>query len=180
VGIAAGVLLIITAIVNLIASMGYIFGGAVFHAFVRHGGLSANEGSALTGFGFFLMVSSGLQIAAGVVLFMNKGRALVLTTAFLGIGAEIGAMVLRSELLSMDVFNWSQVLGIGSSIFAVVAALLMKPRPPAMMMPPVPAYPYAPGYYPPPPGYGGPPPPPGGGYGPPPPYGPGAGPRFGG
>lgn len=184
-GIAGGVLLILAGIINLVGSFFYIVGVEFFvsvrSAFGSPSALTIDP-AIVTGYGVFLLAVAGLEIGAGVLLIMGRSRAFVMAITLLGIAAEIGSMLVRSELAGagVNMLSWTQFFGIGAAVFAMIAAVVVKPPPPRVEPGVMPYGPY-PGYYPAAPGYGTAP----GGYGPPPPagdpppYGPGGGPRFG-
>lgn len=137
--IAAGVLIIITAVMNLIAGAGYgLAGGA---------GAAANEGieqaqadKAATAqmtdadkaameeakkltenagmiaiFGIFLLVLGGLQIAGGVVLFIQKAATFALVVGVLGILGELGGIFLTA-------FGITNILGLVASVLVILSS----------------------------------------------------------
>jgi hypothetical protein len=140
--IAAGVILIIAAIVNIIGGAGYVLGGAVTSTAGHVGSEAAKEsakegvkdkelekasdkakktGGAWMAFGLFLFVLVGLQIAGAVVLFMSKAKIFVFIVAGLSILAEIIGMV------NVGFVFW-QLFGLAGGILAGVAAVLYKPK----------------------------------------------------
>ena len=130
--IAAGVLLIIAALINLFAAMGYgIFGGAV-SAVSGAANEMANQaggagdaqstintaraaGGGLMVYSIFLLVSVGVMITGAVFAFMDKRANWVLAAGVLALLAEgIGIYI-----LSFGVMN---VLGLVAGILAIVAS----------------------------------------------------------
>src|SRR5450631_2434885 len=99
-GIGAGVMMIVVAAVNLAAAFGYILGIGVVSAFRTAFGGTGTSGldeSVITAYGVFLLVSAGLDIAAGIQLFMNRGKAFVVSAAVIMIAVEAGSMIVRSN-----------------------------------------------------------------------------------
>lgn len=130
--IAAGVLLIIVAVINLIAGGGYLLGGAVASGVGEASSQTATEaseqqdaekaktaGTTLKAFGGFLFLVTGLQIAGAVMLFKRKARMFVLVTAILTLAAEAGGI----GLLRFGVLN---VPGIVAGIFALLGARAIR------------------------------------------------------
>ncbi|MFN3197120.1 MAG: hypothetical protein ACE366_01710 [Bradymonadia bacterium] len=143
--IAAGVLIIITAIFNLIGGLGYGAvgaGGAAVNSAAESGTISATnpdgskktaeqikaeeetlkaaasatENAGLLGiFGIFLMIVGGLQIAGGVMLFMQKAANFVLIIAALGIIGELGGIFLTT-------FGIMNIVGLVACALALVAS----------------------------------------------------------
>ena len=135
--VAAGVLLIIMAVVNLFGGFAYTLGGGVMGAgggFVEQAsqqaamdsatdeerqaaetageaaGAAKSLGGMLMFFGIFVLVLGGLEIAAGVLLFMAKSAMFVNITA---------ALQVLGSLISMG------TLGIGIfNIFGIIVAVL--------------------------------------------------------
>src|SRR5262245_61824830 len=144
--IAAGIVLIVAALINGCAGIGYAGVGAGASMLGKAGtslsaemekaaaqqgsGMSAKDkaelekatsklqaaGGGLMVFGIFLFVMLGLQIGAAVVLFMQKAKGFVLIVAALGIIAEIVGMVLTSS------FHALGLIGIAGSVLAILAA----------------------------------------------------------
>ena len=136
--IAAGVLLIITAIFNLIGGAGYGLAGgagAVANEAMEQQANDPNaaamteeqkkalaeakevtENAGLLGiFGIFLLVVGGLQIAGGVVLFMQKAANFALIVAVLGIIGELGGIFLTT-------FGLTNIVGLVACALALVAS----------------------------------------------------------
>jgi len=144
--IAAGVLLIIAAVFNLIAGIGYAFVGGVAaggstvleqaaqqaakqgtdpkavqdvqKAAKQIGQIGTTVGGALMGFGFFLLVMCGLAIAGAVVLFREKAATFALVVGALQLVAEVVGLILTS--FASVIFT---IPGILAGIFAIIAAL---------------------------------------------------------
>lgn len=101
--IAAGVLLIVMALVNGIVGGGYLAAGEVAtgvgEAVETSAESSASEqaagkeskevGGELKAFGAFLLLLCGLEIAAGVTLFKKKAAMFVMVVGALGVAAEV-------------------------------------------------------------------------------------------
>ena len=139
---AAGVILIIVAVLNLMASLGYLAGGGAASALGS--GMSdvamiaqqesGNEmtaeqkaqmakfedevggsGMGLMAFGVFLLVSVGILIAAAVFLFKNTKPQFIMIAGGMAILAE----VIGSLISSFGVMN---ILGLVGGILAIIAA----------------------------------------------------------
>lgn len=138
--IAAGVLLIIAAILNFIGGCGYAIGGAVaggvgemgseFATGLEEAGEGADTGSAeieessedlkATGaglqlWGYALWVIAGLMIAGAVFLFMKSKAGFVLVTGVLALVAEIGGIVITT-------FGIMNVVGLIAGVLTILAA----------------------------------------------------------
>ncbi len=151
--IAAGVLLIVVAVIDLVAGLGYVVaGGAVgmasksgaslpqaYDVEARRQGkeISAEEkaraeqvlnkvaanAGRLAGFGAFLLVVVGLSIAGAVQLFRSKGAKFVMVAAALVVVGEIIGAVILG-------FGFRNVPGLVAAVFAVIGArLTMTPKP---------------------------------------------------
>ena len=144
--IAAGIVLIVAALMNGCAGVTYAGFGAAANVVGKAGGslsaaaetemakqgnmMSAKDkaefekgmgklqaaGGGLMILGIFLFVMLGLQIGAAVVLFMQKAKGFVLIVAALGIVAEVVGMVITSS------FHPLGLIGIGGSVLAFIAA----------------------------------------------------------
>jgi hypothetical protein len=138
--IAAGVLLIIAAIMNGIAGLGYVTAGGA-SAVVGAAAEEANKQAAAEGkaseadlkavadaadkataaggglmlFGIFLVAMLGLQIAGGVVLFMQKAATFAMVVGVLGIIAEVAGIALTA-------FGVTNILGLVASGLAILAS----------------------------------------------------------
>jgi hypothetical protein len=138
--IAAGVILIIAAVINLFASIGYFtIGGAgklgamVAEQQAKSGQQMTAEskeqfakldqaskqlgasGSALMGFAVFLLVTVGTSIAGAVCLFRRKAPKFILVACVLAVAAEvIGAVIIK--------FGAGNVLGLLGGILGLIGA----------------------------------------------------------
>lgn len=139
--VAAGVLLIITAVINLIASLGYLGGGAVAtgvgsvsesayeaslleaessmtaaeaeeYAEVTDGLRSA--GGLLLGMGVLLLVSVGVLIAGAVFLFQTK-------QAKFAMSAGIMALVVEGLGIAISSFGIMNVIGLVAGVLTIIA-----------------------------------------------------------
>jgi len=139
--IAAGVLLIIAAVINLFASLGYLGGGAATTGLSSVGetiiessmdsgsGLTAQEaaeasevvgnvrgaGGMLMAMGVFLLVSVGVLIAGAVFLFQSKQAKFALAAGVMALVAEFLGMALTS-------FGIMNLIGLVAGVLAVIAA----------------------------------------------------------
>jgi hypothetical protein len=162
--IAAGVLIIVVAITNFMAGCGYAFVGGLESGLGEIGGemmdgveggeAAAGEadkmvdsGQGKVAYGFFMLALGGLEIAAGVVLFMGTAAMLIKVTA----GLEIASVVIAAAVYSsMGIFS---ALGIVAAILAFLGAQQISaalaggggggeeapPPPPPVEEPPAPA-----------------------------------------
>jgi hypothetical protein len=142
--IAAGVLLILAAIINGCAGSGYALGGAASSAAGVVGNKVGSEiakqqvqegkpaesdttasvqalsttaktaGAGLMAFGLFLYAVLGLQIAGAVLLFLKKAKTFIVVVAVLSLLAEVVGGLLT-------VFGASNIIGLLAGIFALVA-----------------------------------------------------------
>ena len=116
--VAAGVILIIAALINLFAAFGYLAGGALvggagkltdmvaeeskkqgkelteeqkqqFAQINEASGKMGGSAGALMGFGVFLLVTVGTSIAGAVCLFRRKAATFIMIAAAMAIGAEV-------------------------------------------------------------------------------------------
>lgn len=140
--IAAGVLLIIMGVVNLLGGFSYAVGGGIMGAgggYVEQAsqdaalnaqddteretaeqtGEAAGEAKALGGmlmfFGIFVLVLGGLEIAGAVLLFMAKSAMFVNVVAVL----QIVASAISMATMSIGIFN---TLGVIVAILAFLGA----------------------------------------------------------
>lgn len=141
--IAAGVILIIAAVINIVAALGYLGGGALSSAggatafskaLQEESGKSANtaetnaalakiaqatdnapSGKTLMGFGGFLLVTVVTSIAGAVCLFRGKAAKFIIVAALLAAGAEIGGIV----LLRFGIMN---IAGLVGAALALISA----------------------------------------------------------
>ena len=138
--IAAGVLLIIAAILNFIGGCGYAIGGAVAGGVGEMGseiatgleeaGEGTDTGSAeiaegsqdlkatgagLALWGYALWVIAGLMIAGAVFLFMKSKAGFVLVIGVLALVAEIGGILITT-------FGIMNVVGLIAGALTILAA----------------------------------------------------------
>lgn len=140
---AAGVILIIAAVLNLMASLGYLAGGGAATALSSEGmtemvnvaqqqsgsEMTAEQkeemeriqdevggsGMGLMAFGVFLLVSVGILIAGAVFLFKNTKPQFIMIAGGMAIAAE----VIGSLMTTFGVMN---ILGLVGGIMAIIAA----------------------------------------------------------
>ncbi len=139
---AAGVILIIAAVLNLMASLGYLAGGGAATALGSEGmsdvmTMAQQNGSQMTAeqqavmskaqeeasgtgiglmaFGVFLLVSVGILIAGAVFLFKNTKPQFIMIAGGIAIAAE----VIGSLITTFGVMN---ILGLVGGIMAIIAA----------------------------------------------------------
>lgn len=139
--VAAGVILIIAAIFNLVASLGYMAGGAATSGisqmaeteYVQSQNMTSEQkaelekiqdeiGSSGTGlmiFGVFLLVSTGILIAGAVFLFTQKNPTFILAAGGMAIAAEVIGILLTN-------FGITNVIGLVGGIMAIIAAKSLK------------------------------------------------------
>ncbi len=138
---AAGVLLIIVAVFNLIGSVGYIVGGGIAsnvdniaaYAEKESGKpMSAKDKASLTemqekvggsgigllAFGVFLLVSVGILIAGAVFLFKNTKPKFIMIAGGMAIVAEIIGILITA-------FGVTNIVGIVAGILAIISAKSM-------------------------------------------------------
>jgi len=140
--VAAGVILIIVAVFNLVASLGYVVGGGAATGLSRVGDDVAQEfvttqnanmteeerkelaegfdtlsdsGGLLMAFGVFLLVSVGILIAGAVFLFQGKKPTFIMAAGGMAILAEIIGILITS-------FGVINLVGLVGGALAVVAA----------------------------------------------------------
>ncbi len=143
--VAAGVILILAAIIDLFAGIGYMTVGAVaanagkvekaIEKNVReNGGFNAadrraidkfdttqktkveKEGGGLLLFGIFLLVTVGTSIAAAVLLFMQRRPAFIIVAGSMAIlGEVVGILLIK--------FGVANVFGLVGGLFAIIAAV---------------------------------------------------------
>lgn len=141
--IAAGVLLIIAAVFNVMAGAGYALAGAVGEvgADAINAAAAASEGaegvkvdtaevdkamgqlsgmsSGLKYFGFFLLALFVLQIVGGIFCFIRKSAMFIMIVAVLSIGAEVGGIILIA-------FGWTNTIGLVAGVLAFLTAMGLK------------------------------------------------------
>jgi hypothetical protein len=143
--IAAGVLILIVAVMDLLAGAGYLFvgsaasggGGALQEAInqeaTRKGASAADvkaaqdvanaiqdKGPMLKAFGAFLLVLGLSGIGAGVVLFMKKALSFAMGVGVLQIIADIIAIAM------WGVFGLGNILGVLAGIFVIAGVMMTK------------------------------------------------------
>ena len=148
--IAAGVLILIAAVMDLLGGAGYLIlggvaaaGGQVADAVnkaqqIQFKDMPAKQAQAATdtlkfagsiglAFGAFLWVLTGLAIACGVVLFREKAAVFALI---------VGVLQLMAEGVPLATFGFNpfQIPGIVAGILVIVAAVSYPKKQPAMTM----------------------------------------------
>lgn len=140
--VAAGVILIIAAVINLFAAFGYLASGALvggagkltnmvaeeskkqgrelteeqkqqFAQINEASGKMGGSAGALMGFGVFLLVTVGTSIAGAVCLFRRKAAKFIIIAAALAISAEVLSAVIVAVVLGLP-------LGFGKVLFSVL------------------------------------------------------------
>jgi hypothetical protein len=142
---AAGVLLIIVAVLNLLASLGYLAGGALTtgasdiamyaeqqaceemtaeqkEAVEKMQDAVGGSGIGFLAFGVLLLVSVGVFIAGAVFLFKNVKPQFIMIAGVMAIAIE----VIGSLITSFGVMN---ILGLVAGIMAIIAAKSMGTGP---------------------------------------------------
>ncbi len=139
--VAAGVILIIAAIFNLLASLGYLAGGAATSgvasmadsAYVQSQDLTDEQkeeiervkdeiggsGIGLMAFGVFLLVSVGILIAGAVFLFQDKKPQFIMVAGGMAILAEVIGILITT-------FGVTNILGLVGGVLAIIAAKSMS------------------------------------------------------
>jgi hypothetical protein len=139
--IVAGIVLIIAAVINIFAALGYLGGGALSSgggsAFSKalqeeaaKSGRSADEaaaiaklqqasdkapsGTVLMGFGAFLVLTVATSIAGAVCLFRGKAAKFIILAALLAAGAEIGGIMITR-------FGYANIAGLLGAALALVS-----------------------------------------------------------
>lgn len=141
--IAAGVLVIIAAILNIMGGCTYAVGGALAGGVGEMGseiasgledgagaGAEAGEeaakvtegsedlktaGAGLTLWGYALFAIAGIMIAGAVFLFQKSKAVFVIVTGVLAIGAEVGGILITQ-------FGVMNVCGLVAGVLAILAA----------------------------------------------------------
>lgn len=138
--VAAGVILIIAAVFNLIASLGYLAGGAATSSlssaagseYVQSQNLTDEEkanldkfqeevggsGIGFLAFGVFLLTSVGILIAGAVFLFQDKKPQFIMVAGGMAILAEVIGILITT-------FGVTNVIGLVGGILAIIAAKSM-------------------------------------------------------
>ncbi len=143
--ITAGVILIIAALFNLFASLGYMAGGAASTGVSMVGDQvvqeMAKDGEQLTdqqqqeyddaaatlgaagggfmAFGVFLLISVGILIAGAVFLFQGTKASFILAAGGVAVVAEVIGILLTT-------FGVTNLIGIVGGVLAIVAAKQMS------------------------------------------------------
>ncbi len=139
--VAAGVILIIAAIFNLVAALGYLAGGAATSgvasmtdsAYVQGQELTTEEkaqlkkvkdeiggsGIGFLAFGVYLLVSVGIMIAGAVFLFQDKKPQFIMIAGGMAIVAEVIGILITA-------FGVTNVLGLVGGALAIIAAKSMN------------------------------------------------------
>ena len=143
--VAAGVILIIAAIFNLVASLGYMAGGAATtgmsnmadSAYVQNQNMTDEEkakmdegleefrnevgssGIGLMAFGVFLLVSVGILIAGAVFLFQDKKPQFIMVAGIIAIVAEVIGILITA-------FGVTNIIGLVGGLLAIIAAKSMS------------------------------------------------------
>ncbi len=138
--VAAGVILIIAAIFNLIASLGYLAGGAATTGVANMAESGYVQGQQMTdeqkaelekiqdevggsgiglmAFGVFLLVSVGILIAGAVFLFQDTKAQFIMIA---------GAMAILAEVIGILITNFgvTNILGLVGGVLAIICAKSM-------------------------------------------------------
>jgi hypothetical protein len=141
--IAAGIILIIAAIINVIAGAGYVLGGGaakitsdavqkVGEEAIKEGGAEDADkasrelkeatgkagamGTGLMAFGLFLWLMFVLQIVCAVFCFLAKAKGFIMVVGVLSIGVEIAGILLT-------VFGWTNIVGMLGGLLAIIGAM---------------------------------------------------------
>ena len=139
--IAAGIILIVAAIINVIAGAGYVLGGGLTAAVgtglemateeaAKEGAVTTADaekakaemskvtgmGTGLLVFGLFLWVMFVMQIVGAVFLFISKSKMFIFVVAGLSVVAEVVGIVITA-------FGWTNLFGIVGGILAFIGAM---------------------------------------------------------
>ncbi len=141
--IAAGIILIVAAIINVIAGAGYVLGGGAAKitgdALQQVGQEAIKEGAAddaakaskeltdatnkmgtagtgLMVFGLFLWLMFILQIVCAVFCFLAKAKGFIIVVGVLSIVAEIAGIVILA-------FGWTNIFGLLGGLLAIIGAM---------------------------------------------------------
>lgn len=138
--VAAGVILIIAAIFNLLASLGYLAGGAATTGVANMAESSYVQGQELTdqqrseiakvkdevgnsgigfmAFGVFLLASVGILIAGAVFLFQDKKPQFIMVAGGMAILAEVIGILITN-------FGVTNTVGLVGGVLAIISAKSM-------------------------------------------------------
>lgn len=145
--VAAGICLILAAMLNLFGALGYL-GGGVATAGISHlsqaaieqaaeqegremtdedrariqlaAGVGKGIGSLFLAMGVFLLVSVGILIAGAVFLFNSTNWKFILASGVVAIAAEVLGILLTT-------FGMTNVMGLVGGALAIVVATQLKP-----------------------------------------------------
>ena len=150
--VAAGVILIIAAVMNLFASFAYLGGGALaggagkLTSMVEEqrkkegremtddekksmaqldaaGTKMSGSAGALAGFGVFLLVTVGTSIAGAVCLFRRKGATFAMIAAGLAIAAEALSFVIVASVVGVPIGAGKVVLSLPGLLGGILGIL---------------------------------------------------------
>ena len=144
--IATGVILIVAAVLNLLASLGYLAGGAVTGGLTEMGAqmeqaaqqdremseedkaaaeaakemfsAASSYGPLLLAFGVFLLISVGILIAGAVFLFQGKKPGFIIGAGVVAIAAEVIGILITA-------FGVTNLVGIIGGVLAFISAKMM-------------------------------------------------------
>ncbi len=144
--VAAGVCLILAAVLNLFGALGYLGGGAATTGISHLGKVAMEEaakqnntevsesdmaqleivsgvgkgiGGLLMAMGVFLLVSVGILIAGAVFLFQSTHWKFILTAGVVAIAAEVFGILITT-------FGMSNVMGLVGGVLAIIVAVGMN------------------------------------------------------
>jgi hypothetical protein len=141
--VAAGICLILAAVLNLFGALGYLGGGAATTGISHLGQIAMEEaakkdgtqiteadkasmevatgvgkgiGGMLMAMGVFLLVSVGVLIAGAVFLFQGTNWKFILAAGVVAIAAEVFGILLTT-------FGMSNVMGLVGGVLAIIVAV---------------------------------------------------------
>ncbi len=144
--VAAGVCLILAAVLNLFGALGYLGGGAATTGISHLGKVAMEEaakqnntevsesdmaqleivsgvgkgiGGLLMAMGVFLLVSVGILIAGAVFLFQSTHWKFILAAGVVAIAAEVFGILITT-------FGMSNVMGLVGGVLAIIVAVGMN------------------------------------------------------
>lgn len=142
--VAAGVILIIAAVFNLMAALLYLGGGAATTGvsslaeseYMQSQNLTdeqraeiekvqdevGNTGIGFMAFGVYLLVSVGILIAGAVFLFQNKKPQFIMVAGIMAIVAEVIGILITN-------FGVTNTIGLVGGVLAIIAAKTMGGAP---------------------------------------------------
>lgn len=148
--VAAGVCLILAAVLNLFGALGYLGGGAATTGLSHLGQVALEEqarqqgteiseadkaqmeiatgvgkgiGGLLLAMGIFLLVSTGILIAGAVFLFNSSHWKFVMVSGVVAIAAEVFGILLTT-------FGMMNVMGLIGGVLALIVATQQGRNPP--------------------------------------------------